>query len=78
MGDIEIQIRRSTKSKDNYKKPENISSTPVKTSAITYQNGNNDQGKKNPTEEKPNYWDYSISYGKKQSPIIYISLRNNA
>jgi hypothetical protein len=66
MGDIEIQIRRSTKSTDDYNKKENISSTSVKTPSITSQN--NDQGKKNTAEEKPNtnstYWDYSASYGK--------------
>lgn len=67
MGDLEIQIRRSTKSNDNYKKAENIPSTPVKTSAVTYQNGG-DQRKKITTEEKPStsptYWDYSMSNGK--------------
>jgi hypothetical protein len=66
MGDIEIQIRRSTKTTDASNKKEPISSTSVKTPSITYQNS--DQENKNTTEEKPNtnqkYWDYSISHGK--------------
>jgi hypothetical protein len=79
MGDLEIQIRRSTKSNDNYKKAENIPSTPVKTSAVTYQNGG-DQGKKIVTEEKPStsppYWDYSISNGKKKRGIFYFLIHH--
>jgi len=63
MGDIEIQIRRSTKATENYNKKENIS---VKSSAVAHQNGN--QEKKNTADEKPTtnqgYWDYSISHGK--------------
>jgi len=59
MGDIEIQIRRSTKSTEANEKKESVSSTPIKTSSITYQNS--DQGKKTTTEEKPNtnqtHWD---------------------
>jgi hypothetical protein len=85
MGDIEIQIRRSTKSTEAYEKKESISSTPVKISSVTYQN--DDQIKKNTIEEKPNtnqtYWDYSVSHGKttknhKRSffySIIYLMLR---
>ncbi|CAF1179239.1 unnamed protein product [Rotaria sp. Silwood1] len=64
MGDIEIQIRRSTKTTDEYKK-ENMLSTSGQTPSITFQNG--DYEKKNKVEEKPtknqDYWDYSLSYG---------------
>ncbi len=67
MGDIEIQIRRSTKTANKYNKKESISATPVKSPSITYQNG--DQEKKNTAEEKPasnqTYWDYSVTHGKK-------------
>ncbi|CAF0810685.1 unnamed protein product [Rotaria sordida] len=64
MGDIEIQIRRSTKATDEYKK-EHILSTSSQSPSITFHNG--DQEKKNKLEEKlntnPSYWDYSVSYG---------------
>jgi hypothetical protein len=67
MGDIEIHIRRSTKATDEYKTKEINSSTPVRSSAITQQNGN--QEKKGSTEDKPQLnqpdWDYSASRGKK-------------
>ncbi len=66
MGDIEIQIRRSTKTTDEYKKKENVVSAPVQSPPITYQNDS--QEKKNIVEEKPNknqtYWDYSETHGK--------------
>lgn len=65
IGDIEIQIRRSTKSKNEYKK-ENILSTSTQSPSITFHNG--DQQKKPITEEKPNanpeYWDYSVTHGR--------------
>ncbi|CAF3771005.1 unnamed protein product [Rotaria socialis] len=64
IGDIEIQIRRSTKSKNEYRK-ENILSTSTQSPAITFHNG--DQQKEPITEEKPNanpeYWDYSVIHG---------------
>lgn len=63
MGDIEIQIRRSTKSTENQNT--NLS-TAIRSSAITQQS--NGLEKKNTTDEKVtksgNYWDYSVSYGK--------------
>jgi hypothetical protein len=81
MGDIEIQIRRSTKATDEYKTQENIVSAPVRSPSITHQNGS-DQEKRNATEEKananPTYWDYSPSYGKhmrnKENRVILIQL----
>jgi hypothetical protein len=67
MGDIEIQIRRSTKATDECNKKEITVQSPVPSPAITYQN-EGDQEKKNPTEEKPNpnpsHWDYSVTHGK--------------
>ncbi|CAF2870836.1 unnamed protein product [Rotaria sp. Silwood2] len=64
MGDIEIQIRRSTKATNDYKK-EHISLTSTQSPSITFQNG--DQDKKNKLDETPNinqeYWDYSVSHG---------------
>ena len=64
MGDIEIQIRRSTKSAESLP-------TSLKSSALVYQNGKEE--KKNTTNEKPASnqpsWDYSISNGK-----IFLSL----
>jgi hypothetical protein len=55
MGDIEIQIRRSTKAIESLP-------TSTKSSVLAYQNGN--QEKKSTADEKPTYWDYSISHGK--------------
>jgi hypothetical protein len=59
MGDIEIQIRRSTKAAENLP-------TSLKSSALAYQNVNEE--KKNTANEKPAsnkaQWDYSISNGK--------------
>ena len=61
MGDLEIQIRRSTKSAESYKRRDN-----AKSPSITYQYGNQEQ--KKILDEKPvinpPYWDYSASHGK--------------
>ena len=61
MGDIEIQIRRSTKSTETENKNQTNLSASIKPSAITHE-------KKKPTDEKAtdkgDYWDYSPSYGK--------------
>jgi hypothetical protein len=74
MGDVEIQIRRSTKPDDACNKKEEVLSTSVKSPPpISYQNG--DQEKKTIVEEKPaanpTYWDYSATHGK-QNKNLYI------
>ena len=64
MGDVEIQIRRSAKTTESYNRKENVITTPVKSSAIAHQNG--EQEKKNSADEKP-VWDYSIANGKESN-----------
>lgn len=76
IGDIEIQIRRSTKSTQEYEKETSI--TTIKhPSAITYQNGVPEKQNIS-NDEKPtanlNYWDYSLTHGKKRQDLHLIIL----
>lgn len=74
MGDLEIQIRRSTKASEETKKRDLIRSRPVSAApAITYPNGNYEKKIANsppPIQEQKSdvhatYWDYSVTHGKK-------------
>jgi carbonic anhydrase len=67
MGDIEIQIRRSTKAIESLP-------TSTKSSVLAYQNGN--QEKKSTADEKPTYWDYSISHGPHTWGRIFPQIQN--
>ncbi|UJR31914.1 hypothetical protein I4U23_019388 [Adineta vaga] len=66
MGDLEIQIRRSTQAIEQYKKKENPLSSPARSPKVTYRYGEQDKNpiiEDKPSTIQPMKWDYSVTHG---------------